>query len=956
MSANKVAALRKEQEKQRQAHTKTSEYKQLEKDIASAEAEVDKLIERQIQLADMPHLPVFDELDDQIERGHNKIEQMKAALAGIAETGASDEEAEKWFRTSDALEAAEHELADYQSRLAGLESSGMANAEVLPASNFREAMLRIQSLKQLSQQAGQGFFGKKDWNATPISRGLLQVRDRLLDIASATGPARSTVKRFLAGAVNDTKSFVGWLGKLRTGFGSVFQRMKKFPGLQQVIGNRFNFIAKHANKMKRGLMMGAGIRGLVRLGAAGAIALYSIRMMKEGMTNLIAYDAQTANSINMLNNSLLTLKNALATAFAPIVNAAAPLLNSLISMLVRAATAVAHFTAALTGQKSVVVARKATSGYTSAVGDAAKGSKKATKAAKEYQRTLMGFDKINKLEDKSKSGSGGGGAGGGGIGGVGGMFDTVPIDSKISAFADKIKEAWKKGDFTEIGAILAEKINAAMEAIPWTKINKTAQKIARSIGTFINGFVETFDWKLLAKTISNGILVAMNFLSTLLETIHWQSIGKAIVDFITNIKWGALFKGASRLAGNLLGALAGIFAGVAKSLGKRIKKYFGKYMKGGGVHIVTGLLKGVLNGIKNIAKWIKNNIFKPFIDGFKKAFGIGSPSKKMEEQGGYMIDGLLAGLKDKIDDVLSWFAELPGKIMEKIGDITINIVGSLGDIAGDLGGKTMDLVANFTSWTKGNGFISTIGGMISSFGQWVKESKFGNTVSDLIAKFTSGVTDGGNWLKEKWGSFKAWFTDKGNSSGLLSGAWGSFKAWFNDKGHSSGLISGAWGSFKAWFNSKDHSKGLISGAWGSFTAWFTKKAAKKGLLTGLWGKFTAWFAGKKKADGGVFKNGRWAPVQTAATGGSFNQGQMFLARESGPELVGRIGGNTAVMNNDQIVASVAAGVAQAVASVMGSGSNDVNVYLQGDAGAFFRVMQNKANDYTRATGQPAFPV
>ena len=35
---------------------------------------------------------------------------------------------------------------------------------------------------------------------------------------------------------------------------------------------------------------------------------------------------------------------------------------------------------------------------------------------------------------------------------------------------------------------------------------------------------------------------------------------------------------------------------------------------------------------------------------------------------------------------------------------------------------------------------------------------------------------------------------------------------------------------------------------------------------------------------------------------------MFIAREAGPELVGRIGSNTAVMNNNQIVSSVAAGV------------------------------------------------
>lgn len=48
-----------------------------------------------------------------------------------------------------------------------------------------------------------------------------------------------------------------------------------------------------------------------------------------------------------------------------------------------------------------------------------------------------------------------------------------------------------------------------------------------------------------------------------------------------------------------------------------------------------------------------------------------------------------------------------------------------------------------------------------------------------------------------------------------------------------------------------------------------------------------------------------------ATGGFPETGQMFVAREAGPELVGNIGNRTAVVNNEQIVASVSRGVASA---------------------------------------------
>ena len=52
-------------------------------------------------------------------------------------------------------------------------------------------------------------------------------------------------------------------------------------------------------------------------------------------------------------------------------------------------------------------------------------------------------------------------------------------------------------------------------------------------------------------------------------------------------------------------------------------------------------------------------------------------------------------------------------------------------------------------------------------------------------------------------------------------------------------------------------------------------------------------------------------VPTYATGGFPEQGQMFIARESGAEMVGNIGRRTAVANNDQIVSGIAGGVAEA---------------------------------------------
>lgn len=52
-------------------------------------------------------------------------------------------------------------------------------------------------------------------------------------------------------------------------------------------------------------------------------------------------------------------------------------------------------------------------------------------------------------------------------------------------------------------------------------------------------------------------------------------------------------------------------------------------------------------------------------------------------------------------------------------------------------------------------------------------------------------------------------------------------------------------------------------------------------------------------------------IPMLATGGFVDEGQMFIARENGPELVGSIGNRTAVANNEQIVSGIASGVASA---------------------------------------------
>lgn len=88
-----------------------------------------------------------------------------------------------------------------------------------------------------------------------------------------------------------------------------------------------------------------------------------------------------------------------------------------------------------------------------------------------------------------------------------------------------------------------------------------------------------------------------------------------------------------------------------------------------------------------------------------------------------------------------------------------------------------------------------------------------------------------------------------------------------------------------------------------------------------------------------------------AQGGVVEAGQMFVANEAGPELVGNVGRKTAVMNNDQIVDSVSRGVYQAVVSAMGSSRGDQVVEAKVNDKVLFEVVVSRARQETVRTGR-----
>lgn len=100
------------------------------------------------------------------------------------------------------------------------------------------------------------------------------------------------------------------------------------------------------------------------------------------------------------------------------------------------------------------------------------------------------------------------------------------------------------------------------------------------------------------------------------------------------------------------------------------------------------------------------------------------------------------------------------------------------------------------------------------------------------------------------------------------------------------------------------------------------------------------------------------PLKKYATGGFPDVGQMFIARESGPELVGTMRGRTAVANNYQIEDGIYRAVKAAMSSVSGTmRGGDLYITIQNEDGTKIEKVIKNYNDYiTRNGGKGGFIV
>lgn len=168
------------------------------------------------------------------------------------------------------------------------------------------------------------------------------------------------------------------------------------------------------------------------------------------------------------------------------------------------------------------------------------------------------------------------------------------------------------------------------------------------------------------------------------------------------------------------------------------------------------------------------------------------------------------------------------------------------------------------------------------------------------------VSDGFDFIKTKAGDVANWFKEKLNIGSSGSSAGGGSLGALGSTAASGGALShlGAYGGIGAgvglglsggiqWW------KDMI-GTWGD-----SDKSAGTKVLESI--KHTLW---DLSPIGALVNLGK--KIFGFASGGFPDAGQLFIAREAGAEMVGSLGGHTAVANNDQIVEGIREGVEAAM--------------------------------------------
>ena len=689
--------------------------------------------------------------------------------------------------------------------------------------------------------------------AAAATSGMTQYTQSVTGANTATNGFMNTLRN-LGGVFSRAFSALGGatLKGLKGSLNGISSAAKAAISAGKKLGSTFGSkLAAQVKKTTSGLgKLGYAFKQVLLYQGLSSLIYGFANAMKEGINNLYQYSSlmggQFKSSMDSLATSFQYLKNSMGAMVSPIINALAPAIDFLIDKFVALLNIVNQFFARLTGASTYTAAKKSAASYGDTISDTAGTAKKA---AKEIKDATTGIDELNIISQNDNSGSGGSGAGGKDYGS---MFEQLPIENSISEFADKLKAAFEAGDWKELGTLLGEKFNEIVDSIDWSGIGhkigyglngaiQTAYwfldtadftNLGAHIAELLNaalseidftyagrlmvkwftilpdliiGFLSELDWGLVGKSISDFIIGAFDEATKWLNSYNWSDLGsllwQKIKDLFTSIDWGGIASSIFTFLGTAIRSCVEFLGGFFGSIGKDIKNWWDKEIAGedwketavnllnaigkgfadigswvmdnmidplfnalvgeekwaefkqAGRDLWNGFTQGVQEFFDDPGAWIKQHIVDPFVKWFKDLFGIHSPSTVMKEIGQYVVEGFLEGInffssiagtvKKWGSSVVEWFTKgEDGKgIVEHFKDIAGNIISGFKD---KVGSTYTTVKTNVTTWA-------------SKVKEWFTSNSFGGVNLSTFATYANETIEG---FKSKIGS--AYTTTKSN--------------------------------------------------------------------------------------------------------------------------------------------------------------------------------------------------
>lgn len=696
----------------------------------------------------------FKDLEKEIQKTENEIDKLTDQIDQMEQSGVTEQNQGKYERLNKTLSQTKHEYGQLQ--------------------QVREEAMQTPDLDSMSDSANEA--------STSLNRAANSATRFASKIASgALKTAVNTIKSMGSAAVRAATNLAKMVGgnvlsflrKLAEGAKNAAVQLAKMVTSAVANGvKKLGTLAGKAtksllglNKASRGDGFKEGLKFLVRYGFGVRSLFMLYRKLRgavvEAFENMAKKVPEVNKSLSRLASSFDLLKNSLATAFQPILTAVTPYLVQLMDMMSEAAAKVGEFFAVLTGQNYIYKATKANIDYAKSLDKSTKSTKKNTK---ETENQLASFDHLNILKENKDAGSS---SDSDKNETPTSDFNKVPIESAISDLAKRIKDAFNRGDFTEIGKILANKLTEWVNEVDWDGIGKKIGDWINHIVDVVNGFFDNFDWVDLGQKFAEGLnslIDRVDFyelgramtqkLRALIETawgvvsdINWEHVGDAIGNYIQgvfdNIPWetlgetvGTAITGVFRALQNAIVSFG--WADAGERLANALNTMFDSINWVQIGNTINALFKGVLKGLKTfIATFDWDSHAKELERGFRN-FIKKLPTADIGEVLKNATIKILGFIRTGLGDKTTWslagskFSELLNKLFETDNSgrtIWDELADSVNTLASDVTAAIGASVAKFEWGENGKTFHDTILRLVENF----PLDELGSGLSDLMA-------------------------------------------------------------------------------------------------------------------------------------------------------------------------------------------------------------------------------